>query len=640
MFDALERIPRRRLLIAYGVVLALITAALGWIAYRALFGAFDVPDDDGYLLMSLRKFFGGEAIYADVYSQYGPGEFVLVGGLLKGLGVALTNDGARDYNLFLWLASTLLAGLSLLRLTRRFTIAAAGLVLTFLILKVDANEPLHPGATIGFLLIAMVAAAVFLLPSRPRAALAALGILGATLFSIKVNVGIFALMAAGYAAVATVPALRRLLPLRVLAAAVFVLLPFALLSKHLGDADTLRFAVIVATGAAGIVLISTRMPAVRVPSLGAVGWLVGGAAGVVLLVSLVPILTGTSPGDLIEGWFIRPSETPGIQWVRLPVHDWMWVWAAAGLGAAILAHTALGARASAAVEPRPRPILGVGRVLVGLAIWISLTGPVFDLPEDLTQAMIVGAPLLWVAMIDPRGPSPETSFLRVLIPALAALQFLHSYPVPGSQLYWSTLLLVFVGGICIGDGVEELAAAGADWRPRFRLWPALALVPVCAFGIWLCLKPLRTQYRTVKATYDAGVSLDLPGAREMRVPEAMAVQLQELTSGIRAHCDTFMTLPAMNSLNIFAEQEPPVELAGPWPFFVNADEQREIVRKVRGIDRFCFVYKPDLLDFWAGFSGGIKPERRPLIRYFEEEFRPLRDYSGYVLMVKAAPDRR
>lgn len=639
MFDALERIPRRRLLIAYGVVLALITAALGWIAYRALFGAFDVPDDDGYLLMSLRKFFGGEAIYADVYSQYGPGEFVLVGGFLKGLGVALTNDGARDYNLFLWLASTLLAGLSLLRLTRRFTIAAAGLVLTFLILKVDANEPLHPGATIGFLLIAMVAAAVFLLPSRPRAALAALGILGATLFSIKVNVGIFALMAAGYAAVATVPALRRLLPLRVLAAAVFVLVPFALLSKHLDDPDTLRFAVIVAAGAAGVVLLSTRMPEARVPSLGAVGWLVGGAAGVVLLVSVVPLLTGTGPGELVEGWFLRPSETPGIQWVRLPVHDWMWVWAAAGLGAAILAHTALGARAAAA-DPRPSPVLGAGRVLVGLAIWISLTGPVFDLPEDLTQAMVVGAPLLWVAMVDPRGPSPETSFLRVLIPALAALQFLHSYPVPGSQLYWSTLLLVFVGGICIGDGVEELSAAGASWRPRFRLWPALAVVPVCAFGLWLCLKPLRTEYRTVKATYAAGVSLDLPGAREMRVPEAMAVQLQELTRGIRAHCDTFMTLPAMNSLNIFAGQEPPAELAGPWPFFVNSEEQAEIVEKVRPIRRFCFVYKPDLLDFWAGFSGGIKPERRPLIRYFEENFRLLHDYSGYILMVRAAPGRR
>jgi len=638
MFDALERIPRRPLLIAYGVVLALITVALGWIAYRALFGAFDVPDDDGYLLMSLRKFFDGEAIYADVYSQYGPGEFVLVGGLLKGFGVALTNDGARDYNLFLWLASTLLAGLSLLRLTRRFTIASAGLVLTFLILKADANEPLHPGATIGFLLIALVAAAVFLLPSRPRTALAALGILGAALFSIKVNVGIFALMAAGYAAVATVPALRRLAPLRVAASAVFVLVPFALLSKHLDDADTLRFAVIVATGAAGVVLLSTRMPEARVPSLGAVGWLVGGAAGVGLLVSVVPILTGTGPGDLIEGWFIRPSETPGIQWVRLPVHDWIWVWAAAALGAAMLAHTALGARA--ATEPRPSPALGAGRILVGLVIWISLTGPVFDLPEDLTQAMVVGAPLLWVAMIDPRGPSPETSFLRVLIPALAALQFLHAYPVPGSQLYWSTLLLVFVGGICIGDGVEELSAAGAAWRPRFRLWPALALVPVCAFGLWLCLKPLRTQYRTVKATYDAGVPLDLPGAREMRISEPMAVQLQELTSGIRAHCDTFMTLPGMNSLNIFAGQEPPAELAGPWPFFVNADEQRQIVEKVRGIRRFCFVYKPDLLEFWTSFSGGVKPERRPLIRYFEEEFRPLRDYSGYVLMVKAAPDRR
>lgn len=634
MLDALARVPRRWLLVGYGLVLALITLGFAWIAYRAMFGAFDVPDDDGYLLMSLRKFFGGEAIYEDVYSQYGPGVFVLVGGFLKGVGISFTNDGARDYNLLLWLASTLLAGLALLRLTRSFAVSVAGLLLTFLVLFVDANEPLHPGATIGFLLIAMVAAAAFLLPERPRAALVLLGTLGAALFSIKVNVGVFALVAAGFAAVATVPELRRLAPLRIFTQIGFVVLPFLLLNEHLGDADTLRFAAVVAIGAAGIVLISTRLPTARVPDLGAVAWMAIAVVVVVVFLSLVALITGTAPAKLIEGWFTRPAETPGIQWVRLLVDPWMWVWGAVGFGGAILAHTALGAQGETGGEPRANAALATGRIVVGLAIWVSLTGPVFSLPVELTQAMVVGAPLLWVAMIDPRGLSPQTSFLRVLIPAMAALQFLHAYPVPGSQLYWSTLLLVIVGGICIGDGVDELSRAGHSWRPHFHLWPALVSIPVVIFGAWLCLKPLRTEAREAKVAYEAGVPLGLPGTEDMRVSEPMAVQLRELVAGIRANCDTFMSIPAMNSLNIFAGQEPPTELAGPWPFFVNVSEQRAIVEKVHQIPRFCIVSKPDLLAFWAGFSGVSAPPRRPLVRYMEEDFRLKHDYSGYQLLIR------
>lgn len=622
----------RLLLITYGVALVLLTAALSWIAYRALFSTFDVPDDDGYVLMSLRKFYDGGSLYSNVYSQYGPGLFVLVGGALRGLGVALTNDGARDYNLFLWLASTLLAGLSLLRLTRSLVISASGLVLTFLVLKVDANEPLHPGATIGFLLIAIVAAAVFLLPNRPRAALALLGGLAAALVSIKVNVGLFALVSVGFACVATVPQLRRLRWLRALAGVVLVAIPFVLMSEHLGDADTLRFAAIVSIGALGVVLVSGALPAARVPDLKAVGICAVAALGVGLLVSVVPIALGTSPADLIQGWFIRPAKTPGIQFVRLPVHPWVWVWGAAGLGLATLARVVLEAPPSR----RTHLLMGFGRLAAGLLIWISLSGPIFHLPVDLTQAMVVGAPLLWLAALDPAGPSAETSFLRLLVPALAALQFLHAYPVPGSQLYWSSLLLVFVGGICIGDGVKELSEVGSSWRPDFRGWAVLASIPVAAFAVWLCLKPLRTEERQVKVAYGTGVELDLPGARQMKVPEPLALQLQELAAGIRKHCDTFMTIPGLNSLNIFAGEEPPFELAGPWPFFVNAEEQRKIVASIRNKHRFCLVAKPDVLQFWAEFSGVQRPPQRPLVAYFEDQFKLLHDYSGYELKIKSS----
>src|SRR4051794_25423124 len=466
---ALDRVPRRWLLVSYGVALALITLGLAWVAYRAMFSGFDVPDDDGYLLMSLRKYDAGGSLYTDVYSQYGPGVFVLVGSALRAIGVALTNDGARAVNLTLWLASTLLVGLSLLRLTRRFLVSVAGLLVAFLLLKPDANEPLHPGATIGFLLVAIVAAAAFLLPSRPRAALAAIGALGAALLSIKVNVGGLALLSAGFACVVTVPALRRRLWLRVLASGLLAAIPFVLLSDHLDDAATARFAGIVAIGVICVAVTAARLPEASVPDRGGVAALIAGAVAVVALVSLVPMIGGTSPHELIEGWVIRPSKTPGIQWDPLHVHPLAWLVAGAGLALAVVVQLLWGRT----FAPGWDAVLGAGRVLAGLAIWVAVTGPVFGLPIHLTQGMVVGAALLWVAVLDPRGGSPQTSFLRVLIPALAALQFLQAYPIAGSQVFWSGLLLVVIGGIIAADGADQLAAAGASWRPRFAAWPAL-----------------------------------------------------------------------------------------------------------------------------------------------------------------------
>ena len=365
------------------------------------------------------------------------------------------------------------------------------------------------------------------------------------------------------------------------------------------------------------------------PDGGGVAALIAGAVAVVALVSLVPMIGGTSPHELIEGWVIRPSKTPGIQWDPLHVHPLSWVVAGAGLALALAVQLLRGRT----LERGWHAALGAGRILAGLAIWVAVTGPIFHLPTHLTQGMVVGASLLWMAMLDPRGGSPQTSFLRVLIPALAALQFLQAYPIAGSQVFWSSLLLVIVGGIIVADGADQLATAGASWRPGFAASPALAAIPVALFIAWFCLKPLLAEVRRASDTYDAGVTLDLPGARDMRVSEPLALQLEQLTAAIRRHCDSFLTIPGMNSLNIFSGEEPPVEMPGPWPFFIDADEQQKIVDEVRKIPRFCVVAKPDLLEFWADDSGNVVPDR-PLVRYMRDGFRLQRNFSGYYLLVR------
>jgi hypothetical protein len=624
-----KKLPPRWRLFAYGVILMLITSALGVIAYRLMFSTFDVPDDVGYALMSLRKFNQGEALYDGVYSQYGPGVYVLVGGALRLFRVGLTDEAALFVNLVLWLASSLIVGLLLLRLTRRLLVSAIGVVLAFLVLTVDVNEPLHPGATISFLLAALILAAAYLLPSRPRAAMAAVGMIVAALLSLKVNVGLFALLSVAFACSATIPTIRRHEVLRVLVTIAFVTIPFPLMSENLGESWALRYAVIVSMGALALALISTRLRAVDKPDGRGVAAMVLGFLAVLVLVTVVPIAGGTSPKQLVEGWFIRPAGTAGIAHAALLVHPLSWIWAALGVGLAVVVHRAW----TRPFQLRLQTAAATGRVAAGLLMWLSLTGPILKLPGDLTQGMVVGAPLVWVAAIPPRGRSDQSSFLRLLIPALASLQFLHAYPMPGSQLTWSVFLLVPVGGICVADGLEELSELAISWGTAVRVAQALATAALLVFGTWLCLKPLRTEARAASARYDESVSLGLPGATRIRVTPPLAEQLQSLVAGIRQHCDTFLTLPGMNSLNLLSEEEPPVELSSPWPFFFSTSEQQRIVERVRSTPGLCVVYKPDLVEFWGGYFGGAPP-RRPLIRFMEDEFRPIRNYSGYFLMVR------
>jgi hypothetical protein len=625
----LHRNASRRQLIAFGVVLALATAALGVIAYHAMFSSFDVPDDDGYLLMSLRKFDAGGSLYTQVYSQYGPGMYALVGGALHIVGLALTSDGARMYNLFLWLASTLLVGLVLLRLTRSFFVSGAGLLVAFLVLKVDANEPMHPGATIGFLLILLVALAVFLIESRERTGMALVGATAAALLSIKVNVGAFAFASIAVACTVAVPALRERTWLRVGVAAIFVAIPIALISGHLDQDWAQRFAGLVAIGGFSLVLVSTGIPSGTVPGMRGVSWLALGALATIAFVCLVPILGGTTPSDLARGWLIRPSDTPSIQYAPLFIDPRAWWWAFAGWVAALAALWS----SERSFGPRVHLLSGAARIAVGLLIWASLVSSIFDLPPELTQSLVIGAPLLWLAALPPTGAPFRNTFLRVLIPALAALQFLHAYPMPGSQLAWGSLLLVLVAAICVSDGIGEITTAGAAWRPTFEWWRPLATVVVVAFSLWIGLKPLRKEARDARAAYNSGVSLALPGATKMRVSEPLYLQMHSLVRALQAHCDTFLTLPGMNSLNIFAHEEPPTEMSGPWPFFFTAGQQRKIVMEVAHQPRLCIVRKPDLLAFWAGFSGSTVP-KRPLVNFIESRFALLHDFSGYQLLVK------
>ena len=627
------RSPRWEAILSAGALVA-ISVALVVVAYRALFGSFEMQDDEGYLLLSMRMFNAGGALYDQVYSQYGPGFYAIFGEILRILQVPLTSDGARFVNLTLWISSSLLVGLVLLAFTRRLLVGVTGLLVAFLVLHVDANEPMHPGSLIGFLLVLLVAIAVFLVPSRRSLAMVLIGACAALLLAVKANVGGLAFVSIAVACAFTVPVLRNRRAIPVVVAAVFVVAPVILLSKHLDTPSIWHLAAIASLSGIALVCVLSRNPTaddfeVRDLWMGALGALV-----VLAIAILLVLAQGTTLSGLVDGAVVKPASTPSIQFAPPIIAGTSVVWALVALLAALVWRQWLQGRS---FRSATELALGGIRLVAGVLIWAALTGEVMEAPMVLTSGLMIGAPLAWLSAV-PDRLSPATSFVRALIPALAILQILHGYPVPGSQFGWAQLPLVLVGGICVGDGLGQVTAAAAAFAPGRRVWSMVASVFVLLFGAWLAVKPLHRYSDEVALAYRSGVPLDLPGAGRLRLPPAQAEQLRSVTRALNAECRTFLTMPGLNSFYLWTGETAPVEMSGPWEYFLSSDDQRRIVERVARTPGLCVVRSDAAAAVWF-FSTGHNPPVRLLVQFIDSNFTTAATFGGngpivYELMVR------
>jgi hypothetical protein len=605
--------------------LVIIAAALGVVAYRSIFGSFLPFDDEGYMLVSLRGFFDGGALYDQVSSQYGPGYFVLVGGPLHLFGFAFSSDAARMVNLFASVTTTFLISLFLLR--RSVLVAVPSIVVGFLVLRTSFDQPLHPGMVIVLLLAGLIITVAFAIRRRASVGMAAAGALLAAVASIDITVGLLAIAAFAFTCVMTVPELRRFAALRLSVCGLYVAIPWLLLSGNLDQGWALRCALIVSIGGLALALVSGRCITAPLPKLGNLRWLAAGAAPILVVVIAVVLIGGTGLGGLLHGWVIDPISDMASQAPALQSHWGAVVWALAGLAVAVLVRSRLDQDRIGG-----NSLTGALRMAVGLLIWVCLASD-GDVPIIGPTAVSVAVPFAWMVALLPSTAVPDTRFVRTLVASLAVLVSLHAYPAAGSQEGWSELLLVLVGGICLLDGFEELSLKSVlRWRglPVMRLAAAL---PLAVFAAWVVIGPLRDAYSTDRDSYRSGKSLALPGAEKLRLPATQTETLRRLSADLRRRCDTFLTIPGMYSLNLFAAEDPPTERNLPtWMWDLDTDQQRKVVEQVSGIRSLCVVRNRSLIGFWKRFEGSVPS--RPLLEFVRRDFRAAKDFDGYQLMTR------
>ncbi len=595
-------------------------ALLTFIAALAMFSAFMFYDDEGYVLISLRNYAEHGGLYREVYTQYGPFPFVLYHLLHLG-GLPFTHVAGRLVTLAAWTGAAVACGAVVWQVTRSFFTTLAVLAGTFIYLWIMVSEPTHPGGLIA-LLVAIAAALGYrcLARGQNEAWAALVGVVAGALVLTKINVGGFVVLAAlawiglHYAAAGV----RRWAPL--LVAAGGILVPLALMRPMLGIGWVQTYALIFATTAIASAVATARAAASAATGR-TLGWAVAGGTAAGLAVVGAVLFRQTSLADVFAGVVLNPLRHPAAFNLR-------YVWPA---GSATWAVVSVLLLVAAALATRPAPRL-VATAIAGmrLATAAGLVFALFTFPTASPDRLVFGygAPCLWLFL----WPLPGAHAAHR--PALAWLawlwlgQYLHAFPVAGSQIAWGTFLALPIVAI----GAHE----AVTWLIKQYRSPS-ALIPRPAFVAGQCLLAalalgLGWRFSSLGQRYLEGSDLGLPGAEIIRLPNESAAVFRLLAANAHAHGDLLFSEPGMFSLNLWTGRPTPT-LANTthWFSLLAADRQEAIIRILAAHPDVCIIRQRDHIDFLTRRS--FAPAG-PLHDYIAAEFESAFSIDGFEFCVR------
>ena len=615
---------------------ALVAMLAAVAAYYTLFTVWAGYDDEGTLLVTLQSFSHGGTLYNDIYTPYGPFYYELFGGLLALTGADVTNDLSRSTVVVLWVGTSLVFGIAAQRLTGYLLVGITAMIAAFATLYVLANEPMHPQVLCVLLLGVFVLLAAFGPGRRPLWAGAAAGAVLAALFLTKINLGTYAIAAAVLAAALTIEPLRRRRWLSLPAIAAVLLLPLVVVYRDL-DIATLRDMLAAETLAlAAIAIAAWPLGWRKGEDDGAVGWLLGALAGFAVAFAAILaaiVLNGSPLSDVYEGVVteamrIREVNGGGDFPITIAVVDW----GVAAVAGAALTLSLRRWRSDGAPSIWP----GLLRAVAGLAVLLTVARitPFAVGPSGGSQ-LSLPLMLAWIAAVPPAGADegPFKRFVRVLLPALGALEVLQAYPVAGSQVGIASLTFVPVGALLLGDALTSLrewsAARGALALERFGAVVAIALAAIAAdFAVNSILRSIVNN----KMVYDERKSLPFSGASRLRPLESDHENYTRLVADLRRYrCTDFIGYPNVNSLYLWSGIEPPApDAPGAWIEALDSERQQRVVNELRASPRPCAIRNEGLAGAWLG---GEPPPDRPLVNYVLNDFRTVDEVGDFQFML-------
>jgi len=637
-------LPRFRLPV---LMLALGAAALTVAAGMMLFSTFMLYDDEGYVLLSLRNFAEHGRLYRDVYSQYGPFPYVLYYALHL-VGYPLTHTAGRFLTLVEWSGSATLCAWLVWRVTRHSACMLATLSAVFVYLWIMVSEPNHPGGLIALVTAIMAVLGYRLLVAeRWRDWAIAAGVGSAVLVFTKINIGVFASLStlALLLLYARPAGLRRAAPWPI--GAGLVVLPFALMRPLLSASWVQAYALVFAFAAVPVAITLGRgadpkafagpVPPWRrtddpppepaaAPGLLATPWVVALLSGTVVAVAIIAVMLirGTTPADLLDGMVLGPLRHPGH--FSLEFH-----WP---VGALTLASGSFGlfllALAALRLGRPSRLALDTIVAALRLAAAAALAWAIWRFPEVSPDNHVFAFALsgMWLFLWPLAGEESSAVRARAWLGLVFLGQWLHPFPVPGSQIAWGTFLSI---PLAVIGGWEAAVWLSERHGRRFTYARVQALDLLLTFALVLVAVFSGNRLAQIGARYLGSRSLALTGAETVRLPDSTTALYRLLVFNADVHGDLLYSLPGMFSFNLWADLPTPT-LANVTHWFSLLDDARQdaIIRELAAHPRACVIVQAGHLDFLR--QRNLTPGGR-LYDYVMNEFVTAFEIDGFEFRV-------
>ena len=605
------------------LVLCLVGTLLTAAAAGLVFSTFMSYDDEGYVLYSYKMFAEHGHLYGDVYTQYGPFPY-LVYATLHALGMPFTNFTGRTIAVLQWAGACALCTAMVWRMTRSFIFSFLCLTVSFAVLWVVTAEPAHSGNLIAFVTAALAWTGLYGFTSNRvtwTAGWLAAGV--SALVLTKINVGGLAGMALVGLFLANLPN-RKWRPYALAAYALLVaVVPFGLMKTLLHEPWVFEYAALASLGVISCYAVLTRTTPLTV---GADAWKRATVVGVAVaaVVIGVTLFTGTSLSDLLEGTILGPVRHPTRYTFAFP-----WTPGALGLAVASCA-LALGlisyARRGPAALKRAANLVGVLRLLCLPTLGLVFLRFPYNFPDKNLFSYVAAS--LWLFVWPVREELGTTAQARAWIALLLLGQWLHAYPVPGSQIAWGLFLIVPLWTIGAWEALTVLVFRFEDARPTdTRLIRGAYLLGCLGLGMFLVFGFVRLSTR-----YLSSRGMAIPGAEAIHMPDRNDTGYEILALNAEINADMLFTFPGMLSFNLWTDLPTPTYAnTTHWFTLLNDTQQQAIIASLAAHPRACIIVQSDLIGYLI--KGGT-PVAGPLREYIGQNFERAFRMDGFEFHVR------